>query len=93
MRCSCTQLNIAPSEAAQSNSSIGTPSTKIPEIAGWFQTASHNPERARQNVIFELGYFLGKMGCSKVVALVENGVEIPFDYSGVVYLTFDNLGA
>ncbi|MDD4938465.1 MAG: nucleotide-binding protein [Candidatus Shapirobacteria bacterium] len=49
--------------------------------------------RARQNVIFEFGYFMGKMGRSKVVALVEDGVEIPSDYSGVVYIQIDRSGA
>lgn len=49
--------------------------------------------RARQNVIFEFGYFIGIMGRSKVVALVEEGVEIPSDYSGVIYLSLDNSGA
>jgi len=49
--------------------------------------------RARQNVIFEFGYFIGIMGRSKVVALVEDDVEIPSDYSGVIYLPFDNAGA
>ncbi len=42
--------------------------------------------RARQNVIFELGYFIGKLGRSKVCALYKEGVEIPSDFKGVVYL-------
>lgn len=45
--------------------------------------------RARQNVIFELGYFLGRLGRDKVCALYENGLEILSDYNGVVYVTFD----
>ena len=45
--------------------------------------------RARQNVIFELGYFIGKLGRNKVAALYESGVELPSDYSGVVYITLD----
>lgn len=49
--------------------------------------------RARQNVIFEFGYFIGTMGRSKVVALIEDGVEIPSDYSGVIYLPLDSSGA
>ncbi len=45
--------------------------------------------RARQNVIFELGYFFGRVGRDKVCALYEEGVEILSDYSGVLYVTLD----
>lgn len=50
-------------------------------------------DRARQNVVLELGYFLGKIGRKNVAALVENGVEIPSDFSGVVYIPYDNADA
>jgi predicted nucleotide-binding protein len=43
--------------------------------------------RARQNVVLELGYFLGRLGRNKTCALLVSGVEIPSDYSGVVYIT------
>jgi predicted nucleotide-binding protein len=42
--------------------------------------------RARQNVIMELGYFLGKIGRQRVCALYSEGVEIPSDYKGVAYI-------
>lgn len=48
--------------------------------------------RARQNVIFELGYFLGRIGRQRVAALYEEGVEIPSDYAGVVYIPLDPAG-
>src|SRR5579864_104267 len=51
-------------------------------------TASLMP-RARQNVIFELGYFIGALGRERVCALYESGVEILSDYNGVLYLTLD----
>lgn len=41
--------------------------------------------RARQNVVFEAGYFMGKLGRDHVVMICEDGVEIPGDLSGVVY--------
>ena len=41
--------------------------------------------RARQNVIFEAGYFMGKLGRDRVVAIAEDKVEIPSDLQGVVY--------
>jgi len=44
--------------------------------------------RARQNVIFELGFFVGKLGRKKVCALYEEGVDIPSDYKGVIYIPF-----
>ncbi len=43
-------------------------------------------KRSRQNVILELGFFLGKLGSEKVCSLYEDGVEIPSDHSGVVYV-------
>ena len=46
--------------------------------------------RARQNVILELGYFLGKLGRERVCSLVKGDVETPSDYDGVVYTVFDN---
>lgn len=46
--------------------------------------------RARQNVILELGYFLGKLGRNKVVALYEKGksIEIPGDIDGLLYIPY-----
>ena len=49
--------------------------------------------RARQNVIFELGYFIGRLGRNRVCALYSSGVEIPSDYSGVLYIEYDEKGA
>lgn len=49
--------------------------------------------RARQNVILELGFFLGKLGRSKVCALYEPGVEMPSDYGGVLFVELDPAGA
>ena len=49
--------------------------------------------RARQNVIFEHGLLIGKIGRANVVALVKGDVEIPNDISGVVYKSMDVSGA
>jgi predicted nucleotide-binding protein len=45
--------------------------------------------RARQNVIFELGFFIGALGPERVAAIVAGDVERPSDYDGVVYIPFD----
>ena len=42
--------------------------------------------RARQNVVFELGYFSHALGRNRVCALYEKGVELPSDYQGVLYI-------
>ncbi len=49
--------------------------------------------RARQNVIMELGYFIGKLGRTRVCALHKGSVELPSDYQGVVYVEMDAGGA
>lgn len=43
--------------------------------------------RARQNVVFEHGYLMAKIGRENVVPLVEAGVELPGDISGIVYIS------
>jgi len=45
--------------------------------------------RARQNVILELGFFVGKIGRARVAALVEPTVEQPSDILGLAYIAFD----
>jgi predicted nucleotide-binding protein len=46
--------------------------------------------RARQNVIFELGYLVGALGRGKACLLRKGDVEIPSDLYGVVYTTMDS---
>ena len=41
--------------------------------------------RARQNVVFEAGYFIGKLGRKHIIILADNGIEMPSDLSGIVY--------
>jgi predicted nucleotide-binding protein len=49
-------------------------------------------DRARQNVVFELGFFIGRLGAERVCALVSRGVERPSDFESVVYVEFDGGG-
>lgn len=44
--------------------------------------------RARQNVVFEYGYLIGKLGRQNVLALVKGEIEKPNDVSGVVYVNY-----
>ena len=46
--------------------------------------------RARQNVILELGYFLCGVGRKRVCALYKEGVELPSDIHGIVYVAMDH---
>ena len=48
--------------------------------------------RARQNVVFEHGYLIGKLGRPRVTAVVKGEVETPNDISGVVYVGMDEAG-
>ncbi|KOO58686.1 hypothetical protein WH43_07475 [Rheinheimera sp. KL1] len=49
--------------------------------------------RARQNVVFEHGYLIAKLGRQNVCSLVKGDIETPNDVSGIVYVTLDQLGA
>ncbi len=60
------------------------------------QDEEHEEElkpRARQNVIFELGFFIGRLRRKNVCPMYKEGVELPSDYKGVVYTLLDDSGA
>lgn len=48
--------------------------------------------RARQNVVMELGFFLGRLGRERVAAIYDERVEMPSDYRGVLFLPYDKTG-
>ena len=50
-------------------------------------------QRARQNVILEWGYFIGRLGRSHVCAIKKGDIELPSDILGVVWEPFDERGA
>ena len=61
-----------------------------PDDVGYTQAESKMPEnkrklesRARQNVIFEFGYFVGKLGRERVCCVYKEGVTVPTDISGL----------
>lgn len=59
------------------------------DVGGSEKEPTELQPRARQNVIFEFGFFIGKLGRNKVAALYKEGVELPSDYSGVIYIPTD----
>lgn len=48
--------------------------------------------RARQNVVFEMGFFFGALGRERTCVLLEEGVEEPGDVAGLVYVPLDGAG-
>ena len=61
-----------------------------PDDVGSLQDESSEAQpRARQNVVFELGYFIGKLGRDRTCALLNGDVEVPSDYYGVLYTEMD----
>lgn len=48
--------------------------------------------RARQNVVLELGYFMGKLGRDRTLPLYESttNIELPSDYDGVLYVPYNS---
>lgn len=62
------------------------------DVGGLNKTESPSVQknRARQNVIFEHGYLIAKLGREKVVPLVVGDLEMPSDVSGIVYVADTN---
>lgn len=60
---------------------------------GIHEENENNKQRARQNVVFEHGYLMSKLGRRNVCALVKGNIETPNDISGVVYVALDIAGA
>ncbi len=52
------------------------------------QPETWNRPRARQNVVLELGMFLGGLGRRRVAVLYQEGVERPSDIDGLEYIGF-----
>ena len=57
-----------------------------PDDFGQAKTEEERQKRARQNVVFEAGYFIGLLGRNRVICVVsDNSIELPGDLSGIVY--------
>lgn len=62
-----------------------------PDDEGCVKGGSPQP-RARQNVLLELGYFIGRLGRERVCALKTADLELPSDYAGMVWGAMDKHG-
>jgi len=63
-----------------------------PDDEGGISGKTERHPRARQNVVFELGFFIGKLGPASVAALMKGNVEKPSDFDGIGYIDFDDGG-
>lgn len=61
------------------------------DIGGLATTQPNCRPRARQNVVFEFGYFIGRIGRERVCAITKGEVEIPSDCDGVLYIPVDGV--
>ncbi|MCH7328166.1 TIR domain-containing protein [Acinetobacter modestus] len=81
-------------EKIEVNSDVGFAIVLLtPDDLGKAKDANDYSPRARQNVILELGYFIGKLGRDRVCALKSAELEIPSDYVGVVWTEMDRTEA
>jgi len=53
------------------------------------QALEDGENRARQNVIFELGLFMGKLGRSKVCYLYTGDIKLPSDLDGLLHIKYE----
>lgn len=79
-------------EKVVANSDVGFAVVLLtPDDEGCVKGGTPEP-RARQNVLLELGYFIGRLGREKVCAIKRGTLEIPSDFAGVVWETMDSNG-
>jgi len=77
-------------EKLEANSDVGFAVVLLtPDDEGRKKGAAEFQERARQNVVAELGFFIGRLTRERVCALVKGHLDIPSDFSGVGYVPFD----
>lgn len=77
-------------EKFEANSNVGFAIILLTDDdEGKLKTEIDLKSRARQNVVLELGYFIGKLGRDRVLPLHSEGVELPSDIHGLLYVPID----
>ena len=61
-----------------------------PDDVGSSKATGKRKPRARQDIIFELGYLRGGLGGERVCALYKEGVELPSSIRDVAYVSMDS---
>lgn len=73
-------------EKFEQNSNVGAAICLFTaDDSGKAKTEEEEKNRARQNVVFEAGFFMGCLGRDHVIIIAERGVELPSDMQGIVY--------
>jgi predicted nucleotide-binding protein len=81
-------------EKIEANSDVGFAVVLLtPDDVGRSVKEEQLEPRARQNVLLELGYFIGLLGRGRVCALKHGSLDIPSDFAGVVWEAMDAAGA
>ncbi|MGA2411558.1 MAG: nucleotide-binding protein, partial [Candidatus Binataceae bacterium] len=80
-------------EKVEAHSDVGFAVVLLtPDDEGCLKGKTPQP-RPRQNVLLELGYFVGRLGRANVCALKVGDMELPSDLGGVVWENFDGTAA
>lgn len=80
-------------EKFEANADVGFAIVLLtPDDVGGKEAGALRP-RARQNVVLELGYFIGRLGRRRVMALRKGDLEFPSDILGIVAEPIDEHGA
>lgn len=81
-------------EKVEAHSDVGFAVVLLtPDDEGRLRGKTTFEARPRQNVLLELGFFIGKLGRRNVCALKRGDLEIPSDFAGVVWTQMDAMGA
>ena len=78
-------------EKLEENSDVGCAICLFtPDDTGKANKETDYKARARQNVVLEAGFFMGKLSREHVVYIAKDGLEMPSDLQGIVYTNASN---
>lgn len=77
-------------EKLESNSDVSSAIILLTsDDLGREKNESKEKSRARQNVIFEAGFFIGRLGRKNIILIADSEIELPSDIAGMVYHSKD----